>query len=198
MESWRFRNSGAGSVDGILGAARVGRANTGRRVRGRGHSDASRTRRSQPNKHLPRFEPGVVIGPAIDEHASHHEDLARSKRRLRLRSASDRRARSAARAGSRPPRIRVPRAFASRLAHERDTPSCRATAATVMPAVPALAREHCIVVRGPWGGGGRATNRLPGPRFVARINNADRSNCRLLLTLTSGFTTISDAILASN
>ncbi len=30
---------------------------------------------------------------------------------------------------------RVPAAFASRLAHERDTPSCRAAAATVMPAL---------------------------------------------------------------
>jgi hypothetical protein len=29
----------------------------------------------------------------------------------------------------------VPGAFASRFAHERDTPSCRATAAAVMPAI---------------------------------------------------------------
>jgi hypothetical protein len=29
--------------------------------------------------------------------------------------------------------MRVPDAFASRLAHEREAPSCRATAATVMP-----------------------------------------------------------------
>jgi hypothetical protein len=36
--------------------------------------------RNQQNKQLRRFEPGVVIGAALNDHASHHKDLARSKR----------------------------------------------------------------------------------------------------------------------
>jgi hypothetical protein len=43
-------------------------------------SAVSPARRNQPNKQPPRFEPRVVVGPAIDESTSHHKDLARLKR----------------------------------------------------------------------------------------------------------------------
>ena len=34
----------------------------------------------QRSKHLPGFERGIVIRTAINNHASHHDDLARLKR----------------------------------------------------------------------------------------------------------------------
>jgi hypothetical protein len=41
---------------------------------------AASPRSSQTKNQLRRFEPGVVIRTAVNDHASHHKDLARSKR----------------------------------------------------------------------------------------------------------------------
>jgi hypothetical protein len=77
-----------------------------------------------------------VTGPTVDKSAVHHNGIPALEAGLQSGRASGQQCVDPfARFASNTSAItrRVPGAFASRLAHERDTWSCRAMAATVMP-----------------------------------------------------------------
>jgi hypothetical protein len=85
----------------------------------------------QQNKHFHRFQSGRVIGPTVNNDAFHHKDLPRFQRVFHCfqyppNTSFRRSPRSSSNSAM---RLRVPGAFASLLAQERDTLSCRATAA---------------------------------------------------------------------
>ena len=90
----------------------------------------------QHSKHLHRFEPGVLVGPGVDKDTIHHKELARVRRVFdNVQCLIKERVQALAGAIE---QLREEIAGARRvrflLAHERDTPSCLATAAILTPA----------------------------------------------------------------